>query len=55
MTRRRSLTPDKIKLIRSMHKPGKIGYETISKQTGIPVSTIRDCLLGYSQYTARVI
>ena len=52
MTRRRSLTEIQIRQIREMYKPGKFGYETISKLTGIPISTVRDHIKYWVAYSA---
>jgi hypothetical protein len=54
MSRRPSLNAAQIKQAKAMHVPGKIGYETIGKALGVPASTIRDCLCGYSAYAVRV-
>lgn len=53
MTRRQSLSADQVKLAKSLHVPGRIGYETIGKRMGIPASTVRDCVLNRSAYAAR--
>lgn len=52
MTRRRSLTEAQIRQIREMYKPGKVGYESISKATGIPVSTVRDHVKYWVAYSS---
>lgn len=42
MTRRKLLTDDQVRQIRALHVPYVRGYETLAKQFGVGVSTIRD-------------
>lgn len=56
MTRRRALTDDQVRAIREAHKPGVrgAGCESLARQFGVAVSTVRDALTGRSAYTAAV-
>ena len=56
MTRRRALTDDQVRAIREAHKPGVRGggYESLARQFGVAVSTVRDALTGSSAYTGAV-
>lgn len=56
MTRRRVLTDDQVRAIREAHKPGVrgAGYESLARQFGVAVSTVRDALTGRSAYVAGV-
>ncbi len=44
MTRRRVLTPDQVRAIRSQHREWVrgCGYESLAKKFGVGISTIRD-------------
>lgn len=56
MTRRRSLTDAQLQLVRALYKPGVrgAGYESVARQLGVAVSTIRDAVTGRTAYaTAR--
>jgi predicted DNA binding protein len=56
MTRRRALTDDQVRAIREAHKPGVRGggYESLARQFGLAVSTVRDALTGRTRYVAGV-
>jgi len=54
MTKRQSLTQEQIKQAKSLYRPGIFGYGSIGKVMGIPASTVRDAILGYSAYASRV-
>jgi len=56
MTRRRAMTDDQVRAIREAHKPGVrgAGYESLARQFGVAVSTVRDSLTGRTQYVAGV-
>jgi hypothetical protein len=42
MSRRKVLSDEQVKQIRALHVPYVRGYETLAKQFGVGVSTIRD-------------
>lgn len=46
MTRRRVLTDQQVRDIRAQHQPGVrgAGYESLARQYGVGVSTVRDIL-----------
>jgi predicted DNA binding protein len=50
------LTDDQVRAIREAHKPGVrgAGYESLARQFGVAVSTVRDALTGRSAYVAGV-
>ena len=56
MTRRRVLTDEQVRDVRTQHKPGVrgAGYESLARQMGVGVSTIRDALTGRTRYVAGV-
>lgn len=54
MTRRRSLTDAQVKQAKELHKSG-LGYGKISKELGIPESTVRDAVLSYTAYSMRIL
>lgn len=54
MSRRQALNATQIIALRAAYVPGVVGYETLAKMTGIPASTIRDCLQYRTAYSARI-
>jgi hypothetical protein len=54
MTRKQSLSTAQIKQAKALYVAGKFGYGSIGKALGVPASTVRDILCGYSAYAVRV-
>ncbi|MYM34915.1 hypothetical protein GTP44_03925 [Duganella sp. FT50W] len=56
MTRRHALTDDQVRAARAAYKPGVrgAGYESVARQLGVAVSTVRDALTGRTAYPAAV-
>ena len=56
MTRRKVLTADKIRSIRSEYRPGVrgFGYLSLARKYGVGESCIRDCVNYYTQYGAKI-
>ena len=56
MTRKRVLTKEQVREIRTLHVPGQrgAGYEALARRFGVGASTIRDALTGRTAYTAGV-
>ena len=52
MTRKKSLTDDQIRHARSLYCKGVVGYGMVAKAIGVPISTIRDAMCGYTAYSA---
>lgn len=52
MTRRRVLTDQQVRDIRALHQPGVrgAGYESLARQYGVGVSTVRDILTYRTAY-----
>lgn len=56
MTRRKLLTPDQMRAIRSEHRPGVrgFGYLSLARKYGVGESCIRDCINFYTAYSLKL-
>ena len=56
MTRRKLLTPEQIRAIRSEYRPGVRGkgYLSLSRKYKVGESCIRDCVNFYTAYGAKI-
>ena len=54
MTRRHALTNAQLQQLVALYKPGVrgAGYESVARQLGVGVSTIRDAVTGRTAYAA---